>query len=102
MSNKQKPLKSVKYILNFFPFLKGYIEENNKLPKGTLSENEKIFLKMIKFFQMPGETAFNYQLIFLHLKNEEVVIAHKALDIFAKHDSYMIRKPTIIMTRKQG
>lgn len=90
--SKQKTLKSVNYILNFFPFLKGYIE-NKKLPLGTLNKSEKIFLKMINFFQMPGETTFNYQLIFLHLQNEEVIIAHKAMDIFAKQDSYMISKP---------
>lgn len=93
-----KKIKSINYVLTFFPSLRPYLLPNAKQKISTLTEAEKTFLALCKFFQNPKENNFDYQLVYLNLKEEEVIIANKALSIFSKEDYYLISKPTILHT----
>nr|WP_173026376.1 hypothetical protein [Aeromonas sp. Ne-1]AKO69677.1 hypothetical protein [Aeromonas sp. Ne-1] len=95
--------KSIKYVLNFFPILENYLNDkylNPSIAVNSLTQVEKVFLNMCEFFKNPREHSFDFQLVYLHLKEEEVIIALKALSIFSKEDCYSISKPAISYTGK--
>ncbi|MBL5769013.1 hypothetical protein MXL46_13755 [Heyndrickxia sporothermodurans] len=92
MYNTNNNLKSIEYILHYFPSLKLYLEKtssNENIP--LLNDVEKTFLEMCLFFENPSKHSFDFRLVYLHLQDEWVIVALKALELFTRKDTYMIK-----------
>ncbi|MBU8732552.1 hypothetical protein KM915_21110 [Cytobacillus oceanisediminis] len=93
MYQVNRELKSVNYVLNFFPAIKPLLTEQKRKNILLLNEVEKTFLDMCRFFLNPSNKSFDYGSVYRYLNDEWVVVALKALEIFSKQDTYLIQKP---------
>lgn len=89
-------------IINQFPQLKPLLDESNKevlKTSSTLSELEKTFLQLARFFEKPNEEAFSLQLLYQHLEDEWLEFALQLIVEFFRNETYLIKNPNFSIIR---
>lgn len=89
-------------IINQFPQLKPLLDESNKevlKTSSTLSELEKTFLQLARFFEKPNEEAFSLQLLYQHLEDEWLEFALQLIAEFFKNETHLIKNPNFSIIR---
>lgn len=78
--------KSVELLLSNYPYLeKMDITKNN-------SERDEVLYSLLQFFLSPDNEHFDLQQLYLHLDNEDLLLALQSIQLFYSKDTYLLRK----------
>lgn len=83
--------KATEKVLGHMPFLKEHYE--GKATKG-LSKGEKVFLKLIYFFESPKTKGFDLREIYNHLDNDWLEFALECIHTYFLEDTYLVTNPS--------
>ncbi|HDR6289232.1 TPA: hypothetical protein QCU33_005363 [Bacillus cereus] len=88
--------QTVRLVLEHFPQLEKHIHAYENLFASQQafdslgSEEERVFLKMIWFFEKPEENSFDVSCLYKHVSNERLVFALDLLAHYFKYDTSLI------------
>ncbi|WP_242281149.1 hypothetical protein [Bacillus cereus group sp. BfR-BA-01347] len=89
--------KTTRLVLEHFPQLEKHIHAYENLFtsqqafESLNTEEERVFLEMIWFFEKPEENSFDMRLLYKYLNDERLVFGLDLLSHYFKYDTYLIR-----------
>lgn len=93
--------KATKHVLKTFPFLKEHIKKERKGDEvlGTLTDEEKVAMKMIWFFEAPDRERFDIHELYGYLSDGQLASALEAINIFFLEDTYLLKEANFNVIR---
>lgn len=85
MSNE---LMSIKKIYERFPHIQNKIETNDH--QIVLTNQDMVFYQMVQFFKAPKQIPFNLNMIYDHLRDQELLFAIEVIILFFQQDTTLV------------
>lgn len=83
-------MKSVQLIFEKFPAVQKKVERPND-PTVTLTNQEAVFYQMVQFFQNSKSIQFSLNMLYEHLKDEELLFALQVVVTFFQKDTTLVK-----------